>query len=57
MTKPLTVFLCSTYADLAEERQRVLDAVRRLELQHDSMEFFWARADLPVDNCLEGRGK
>jgi hypothetical protein len=53
MPRPLTVFLCSTYADLAEERERVLDAVRRLQLQHDSMEFFGARADLPIDTCLE----
>lgn len=52
MTKPLVVFLCSTYADLAEERGRVLDAVRRLQLQHDSMEFFGARAGLPIETCL-----
>jgi hypothetical protein len=52
MPKTLTVFLCSTYADLAEEREGVLDAVRRLQLQHDSMEFFGARADLPIDTCL-----
>ena len=50
MKQRLTVFLCSTDADLAEER--VLDAVRRLELQHYSMEFFDARADLPIDTCL-----
>lgn len=52
MPRLLTVFLCSTYADLAEERERVLDAVRRLQLQHDSMEFFGARADRPIDTCL-----
>lgn len=52
MTRQLTVFLCSTYADLAEERDRVLDAVRRLQLQHDSMEFFGARAGLPIETCL-----
>src|SRR5438477_3172182 len=52
MPRPLTVFLCSTYADLAEERERVLDAVRRLQLQHDSMEFFGARANLPIETCL-----
>ena len=52
MPKPLTVFLCSTYADLAEERKRVLDAVRRLQLKHDSMEFFGARANLPIETCL-----
>jgi hypothetical protein len=52
MPRPLTVFLCSTYADLCEERERVLDAVRRLQLQHDSMEFFGARANLPIETCL-----
>ncbi|RCV86942.1 TIR domain-containing protein [Billgrantia montanilacus] len=52
MPRPLTVFLCSTYADLSEERDRVLDAVRRLQLQHDSMEFFGARANLPIETCL-----
>lgn len=52
MSRPLTVFLCSTYADLSEERDRVLDAVRRLQLQHDSMEFFGARANLPIESCL-----
>jgi len=49
---PLTVFLCSTYSDLADERERILDAVRRLQLQHDSMEFFGARADLPIETCI-----
>ena len=52
MRRPLTVFLCSTYADLAEERERVLDAIRRLQLQHDSMEFFGARANIPIETCL-----
>lgn len=52
MKRPLTVFLCSTYADLTVEREGVLDAVRRLQLQHDSMEFFGARADLPIETCL-----
>lgn len=53
MNRPLTVFLCSTYADLSVERERVLDAVRRLHLQPDSMEFFGARADLPIETCLD----
>jgi hypothetical protein len=52
MKKPLTVFLCSTVADLADERECVLDALRRLQLQQDSMEFFGARADLPIETCL-----
>src|SRR5687768_16782808 len=52
MKKNLTVFLCSTYADLNEERQNVLDAIRRLQLKHDSMEFFGARPGLPIETCL-----
>lgn len=48
-----TVFLCSTYADLAEERDKVLDAIRRLQLKHDSMEFFGARPNQPLETCLE----
>jgi len=31
----------------------VLDAIRRLQLQHDSMEFFGARSDQPIEACLE----
>src|SRR5215204_3567805 len=53
MKTPLTVFVCSTYSDLSEEREAVLDAIRRLQLQHDSMEFFGARADQPIDTCLQ----
>lgn len=49
----LSVFVCSTYADLSEERGAVLDAIRRLKLQHDSMEFFGARASRPLETCLE----
>lgn len=48
----LTVFLCSTFADLTDERQKVLEAVRRLQLGHDAMEFFGARPDLPIETCL-----
>jgi hypothetical protein len=52
MTTPLTVFLCSTYSDLTEEREAVLDAIRRLQLKHDSMEFFGARTNQPIETCL-----
>jgi hypothetical protein len=52
MPEKFTVFVCSTYADLAEERERVLDAIRRLQLQHDSMDFFGARPNLPIETCL-----
>lgn len=49
----LRVFLCSTYSDLVEERESVLDAVRRLQLLHDSMEFFGARPNTPLETSLE----
>jgi hypothetical protein len=52
MDSKLTVFVCSTYGDLSEEREGVLDAIRRLQLEHDSMEFFGARADQPIETCL-----
>lgn len=53
MQSTLTVFVCSTFADLTEEREAVLNAIRRLKLQHDSMEFFGARAGQPIETCLE----
>jgi putative nucleotidyltransferase with HDIG domain len=53
MNTPFRVFLCSTFTDLAEERKSVLGAIRRLQLQHDSMEFFGARTKLPIKTCLE----
>jgi hypothetical protein len=49
----LRVFVCSTYADLAEERGLVLDAIRRLQQQHHAMEYFGARSDAPIETCLE----
>ncbi len=52
MKRNLMVFLCSTFSDLADEREAVLDAVRKLQLQHDSMEFFGARPDVPIETCL-----
>jgi hypothetical protein len=53
MAASLTVFVCSTFSDLSQERDGVLDAIRRLKLQHDSMEFFGARAAQPIETCLE----
>jgi hypothetical protein len=52
MDTALTVFICSTFADLSDEREAVLDAIRRLQLQHDSMEFFGARSSQPIETCL-----
>jgi hypothetical protein len=48
-----TVFVCSTFSDLSQEREGVLDAIRRLKLQHDSMEFFGARSKQPIETCLQ----
>jgi hypothetical protein len=53
MVRTLTVFLCSTQADLGPEREAVHTAVRRLQLQHDGMEFFGAREGRPLETCLE----
>jgi hypothetical protein len=53
MMPSFTVFVCSTFSDLSEEREGVLDAIRRLKLQHDSMEFFGARAEQPIETCLQ----
>jgi len=53
MKSSLTVFICSTYSDLSAEREAVLEAVRKLQLRHDSMEFFGARPSLPIETCLE----
>lgn len=53
MTTPFTVFVCSTFSDLSQEREGVLDAIQRLKLQHDSMEFFGARAEQPIETCQQ----
>lgn len=53
----MTVFVCSTFSDLSNERERVLDAIRRLQLQHDSMEVFGARANQPIETCLREVGR
>lgn len=53
MAASFTVFVCSTFSDLSLEREGVLDAIRRLKLQHDSMEFFGARAEQPIETCLQ----
>lgn len=49
----LKVFVCGTHEDLSEERRAVLDSVRSMKLQHDSMEFFGARANRPIETCLQ----
>jgi len=57
MATPLVVFVCSTFADLAQERESVLQAIARLKLQHDSMEYFGARSGQPLETCLNEVGR
>jgi hypothetical protein len=52
MTASFTIFVCSTFSALSQERESVLDAIRRLKLQQDSMEFFGARAEQTVAAAL-----
>jgi hypothetical protein len=47
------VFICSTQVDLLDERAGVIDAIARLQLQHESMEFFGARPNQPLSTCIE----
>jgi uncharacterized protein DUF4062 len=53
MSASFTVFVCSTFSDLVDRRQRVLDAIRLLQQTHSAMEFFGAVAAQPIDTCLE----
>jgi tetratricopeptide (TPR) repeat protein len=53
MSAPFNVFVCSTFDDLLEEREGVLDAIRRVQSRHNAMEFFGARPDRPIDICLD----
>lgn len=53
MNQPLRVFICGTFRDLKEERQAVLEAIRRVKMEHDSMEYFGARPDRPLNTSLD----
>ena len=53
MSAPFSVFVCSTFDDLEQEREAVLDALRRVQQRHNAMEFFGARPGRPIDVCLE----
>jgi hypothetical protein len=53
MSAPFTVFVCSTFDDLEQEREAVLDAIRRVQQRHNAMEFFGARPGRPIDVCLD----
>ncbi|MBI3913063.1 MAG: TIR domain-containing protein [Chloroflexi bacterium] len=52
MKKPLTIFVSSTFADLVNEREGVVAAITKLQHQYDSMEFFGARSERPIETCL-----
>jgi tetratricopeptide (TPR) repeat protein len=43
MSAPFTVFVCSTFDDLVDERQGVLEAIRSVQQRHSAMEYFGAR--------------
>ncbi|HEY3623897.1 MAG TPA: DUF4062 domain-containing protein [Roseiarcus sp.] len=53
MSDSFTVFVCSTFDDLEQEREAALDAVRRVQQRHNAMEFFGARPGRPIDVCLD----
>ena len=53
MSDSFTVFVCSTFDDLEQEREGVLDAIRRVQSRHNAMEFFGARPGRPIDVCLD----
>jgi hypothetical protein len=53
MSASFTVFVCSTFDDLEQEREAVLDAIRRVQQRHNAMEFFGARPGQPIDVCLD----
>ena len=48
----MKVFLSSTFVDLIEHRNAAKDAIERLDLQAGRMETFGARAEEPLDTCL-----
>jgi hypothetical protein len=53
MATPQRVFICSTQVDLLDERAGVIDAIARLQLQRESMEYFGARPNQPISTCIE----
>jgi tetratricopeptide (TPR) repeat protein len=53
MSDSFTIFVCSTFDDLEQEREGVLDAIRRVQSRHNAMEFFGARPGRPIEVCLD----
>jgi hypothetical protein len=52
MAKETTVFLGSTFEDLAEHRSAVLEILARFKRQVMPMEYFGARSAAPLEVCL-----
>src|ERR1700734_3134600 len=50
---PFNGFVRSTFDDLEQEREAVLDAIKRVQQRHNAMEFFGARARRPIEVCLD----
>ena len=53
MSDTFTIFVCSTFDDLEQEREGVLEAVRSVQQRHNAMEYFGARPGRPIETCLE----
>ena len=57
MPASFAVFVCSTFDDLEQEREAVLDAIRRVQSRRNAMEFLGARPGRPIEVCFEEVGK
>jgi len=53
MNKETAIFLSSTWEDLKDHRRAVLHMLAQLKRQVESMEYFGARPDEPLDVCLD----
>ena len=54
MSRPIKVFIGSTYRDLIDERQAVEKAIKRLnETVPVAMEFFGSSPDTPYETCMK----
>ncbi len=52
-----TVFVCSPFEDLIEERKAVIYAIQKLGLRDNCMELFGARIGSPIKTCLDEVGQ
>ncbi len=53
MNKETSVFLSSTWEDLKEHRRTVLHSLAQFKREYESMEYFNARREDPLDVCLD----